>query len=87
MYKLKSSSQPKKRQKTSSNRSRKRKSEEMEESFDPTLEKEDKDDFKVKVPRTIERYIDKHFCRPLSKEERTAMLEASKTGHRGCNAT
>ena len=46
-----------------------------DESFDPTLEREDKDDFKVKVPTTIERYIDKHFRRSLSKEERTAMLK------------
>ena len=50
-------------------------SESEDESFDPTLEREDKDDFKVKVPRTIERYIDKHFRRSLSKEERTAMLK------------
>ena len=50
-------------------------SESEDESFDPTLEREDKDDFKVKVPRTVERYIDKHFRRSLSKEERTAMLK------------
>jgi hypothetical protein len=50
-------------------------SESENESFDPTLEREDKDDFKVKVPRTIEKYIDKHFRRSLSKEERTAMLK------------
>ena len=49
-------------------------SESEDESFDPTLEREDKDDFKVKVLRTIEKYIDKHFHRSLSKEERTAML-------------
>ena len=46
-----------------------------DESFDPTLEREDKDNFKVKVPTTIERYIDKHFRRSLSKEERTAMIK------------
>lgn len=50
-------------------------SESDNESFDPTLEREDKDDFKVKVPRTIEKYIDRHFRRSLSKEERTAMLK------------
>ena len=49
-------------------------SESENESFDPTLEREDKDDFKMKVPKTIEKYIDKHFRRSLSKEERTAML-------------
>lgn len=50
-------------------------SESEDESFDPTLEREDKDDFKVKVPRPIEKYFDKHFRRSLSKEERTAMLK------------
>ena len=50
-------------------------SESEDESFDPSLEREDKDEFKVKVPRTIEKYIDKHFRRALSKEERTAMLK------------
>ena len=50
-------------------------SESEDESFDPTLEWEDKDDFKVKVPRPIEKYFDKHFRRSLSKEERTAMLK------------
>ena len=50
-------------------------SESEDESFDPTLETEDKDHFKVKVPKTIEKYIDKHFRRSLSKEERTAMLK------------
>ena len=49
-------------------------SESEDESFDPTLEREDEDDFKRKVPKTIEKYIDKHFRRSLSKEERTAML-------------
>lgn len=50
-------------------------SESGDESFDPTLEREDKDEFKMKVPRTVEKYIDKHFRRSLSKEERTAMLK------------
>ena len=50
-------------------------SESENESFDPTLEREDRDEFKVKVPRMIEKYIDKHFRQALSKEERTAMLK------------
>ena len=40
-----------------------------DESFNPTLEREDKDDFKVTVPKAIGKYVEKHFCRPLSKEE------------------
>ena len=90
-----SSSLPRKRQKTSSNRSKLEDTETLtppakkskipsqpssaseleDKSFDPTLEREDKDDFKVKVPTTIERYSDKHFRRSLSKEECTAMLK------------
>ena len=46
-------------------------SESEDESFDLTLEREDKDDFKFKDPKTIEEYIDK---RSLSKE-RTTMLK------------
>ena len=46
-------------------------SESEDESFDPTLER---DDFKVKVPKMIEKYIDKHFRRSLSKKC-TAMLK------------
>ena len=43
--------------------------------FDPELETEDKEEFKMKVPRVVERYVEKHFRRSLSKEERTAMLK------------
>ena len=64
---------PAKKPKTSSQPSSASESE--GESFDPTLEREDKDDFKTKVPRAIEKYMDKHFRRSLSKEERTAMLK------------
>ena len=45
-----------------------------EEYFDPTLEREDREEFKVKVPKKIQKYVEKHFRRSLSKEERTAML-------------
>ena len=45
------------------------------EHFNPKLEKKDKEEFKTKVPKTVGKYIEKHFCRSLSKEERTAMLK------------
>ena len=50
-------------------------SESEDESFNPILEREDKDDFKVTVPKAIGKYVEKHFRRSLSKEERTAMLK------------
>ena len=46
-----------------------------EEYFDPTLEREDREEFKVKVPRAIQKYVEKHIRRSLSKEEQTAMLK------------
>ena len=45
------------------------------EHFNPELEKEDKEEFKTKVPKTVGKYLEKHFRRSLSKEERTAMLK------------
>ena len=39
------------------------------EGFDSTLEREDKEEFKVKIPKPIQIYLEKHFCRSLSKEE------------------
>ena len=44
------------------------------EGFDPTLEREDKEEFKVKIPKPIQKYLEKHFRRSLSKEARTAVL-------------
>ena len=41
--------------------------------FDPSLDKEDKD-FKFEAPDWVGSYLEKHFGRSLSKEERTAML-------------
>ena len=42
--------------------------------FDPSLDKEDREEFKFVVPSTVGTYLEKHFRRALSKEERTAML-------------
>ena len=43
--------------------------------FDPTLDREDKEDFRFTAPKQITEYLEKHFRRGLSKEERTAMLK------------
>ena len=50
---------------------------EEEESFNRALEREDKEDFKAKVPKAIRKYnnMEKHFRRSLSKEEWTTMLK------------
>ena len=49
--------------------------EEQPELFDPSLEHEDRDEYRVDVPQTIQKYINRHFCKGLTKEERTAMLK------------
>ena len=46
-----------------------------ESCFDPSWERDDKEECKVKVPPVIGKYLDKHFRQPLSKEGRTAMLK------------
>ena len=43
--------------------------------FDPSLEQEDRDEFRVDVPQGIEKYLNRHFRKSLTKEERTAMLK------------
>ena len=51
------------------------KSSSMEQCFNPALERDDKEEFKAPVPDIIQKYLEEHFQRPLSKEERTAMLK------------
>ena len=43
--------------------------------FDPSLDKEDKDEYKFDVPEVIGQYLEQHFRKGLAKEERTAMLK------------
>ena len=43
--------------------------------FDPSLDREDKDEYKFDVPEVIGRYLEQHFRKGLAKEERTAMLK------------
>ena len=43
--------------------------------FNPEMEREDKEEFRMQVSKTVRKYIEKHFCRSLSKQERTAMLK------------
>lgn len=43
--------------------------------FNPSLERDDKDEFRFEPPKVIEQYIETHFRKSLSKEERTAMLK------------
>ena len=47
----------------------------QESCFDPSRERDDKEEFKVKVPHIIGKYMDKHFRQPLPKEGQTAMLK------------
>ena len=43
-------------------------------TFDPSLNKEDKEEFKFEAPDPVNFYLEKHFRQSLFKEERTAML-------------
>ena len=43
--------------------------------FDPSLDKEDKDEYKFDVPEVIGQYLEQHFRKGLAKEELTAMLK------------
>ena len=43
-------------------------------TFDPSLDKEDKEEFRFEAPDRVGSYLEQHFRRSLSKEERTAML-------------
>ena len=43
--------------------------------FNPEMEREDKEEFKMQVSKTVRKYVEKHFLRSLSKVERTAMLK------------
>ena len=42
--------------------------------FDPSLDREDKEEFRFEAPGPIGPYLEQHLRRGLSKEERTAML-------------
>ena len=42
--------------------------------FNPALEKEDKEEFRFDAPTVVEKYLEEHFRKSLSKEQRTAML-------------
>ena len=42
--------------------------------FDPSLDKEDREEFKFEAPAQVGSYLEQHFRKSLSKEERTAML-------------
>ena len=42
--------------------------------FDPSLDREDKEEFRFEAPDRVGSYLEQHFRRSLSKEERTAML-------------
>ena len=43
--------------------------------FDPSLEHEDRDEYRVDVAPRIQKYLNRHFRKGLTKEERTAMLK------------
>ena len=47
--------------------------EDLTTPFDPSKEKET-EEFRFKAPKVVNSYMEKHFQRTLSKEERTAML-------------
>ena len=48
---------------------------EQPQPFDPSLDREDKDEYKFDVPEVISKYLEQHFQKELAKEERTAMLK------------
>ena len=50
-------------------------SEDESGGFNPTLEQEDRDEFRMDVPRPVAKYVNRHFRKALTKEERTAMLK------------
>ena len=39
------------------------------------MEHEDRDEYRVDVPPRIQKYLNRHFRKGLTKEERTAMLK------------
>lgn len=43
--------------------------------FDPSLDREDKEEFKFSAPDVVGSYLEQHFRKGLAKEERTAMLK------------
>ena len=43
--------------------------------FDPSLDREDKDEYKFDAPEVISKYLEQHFRKGLAKEEKTAMLK------------
>ena len=47
--------------------------EDLTTPFDPSKKKET-EEFRFKAPKVVNSYMEKHFQRTLSKEERTAML-------------
>ena len=50
-------------------------SEDESEDFKPTLKQEDRDEFRMDVPRPVAKRVNCHFCKDFTKEERTAMLK------------
>ena len=67
-----------KRKKSSKSASKRQKltgKEKEPQLFDPSLDKEDKDEYKFDVPEVIGQYLEQHFRKGLAKEERTAMLK------------
>ena len=48
---------------------------EQPQLFDPSLDREDKDEYKFNVPEVIGKYLEQQFWKGLAKEERTAMLK------------
>ena len=45
------------------------------EVFNPALEQEDRDEFRMDVPRPVGKYVNRHFRKGLTMEELTAMLK------------
>lgn len=66
-----------KSKKTSGSAQKKQRVTEGEEPllFNPSLDREDKDEYKFEVPEVMGKYLEQHFRKGLSKEERTAMLK------------
>ena len=46
----------------------------VHQAFNPSLDREDKEEFKFEPPDCVQQYLEQHFRKSLSKEERTAML-------------
>ena len=66
-----------KRKKSTLTASKRQKEGEGEEPrlFDPSLDREDKDEYKFDPPKVVTKYLEQHFRKGLAKDERTAMLK------------